>query len=182
MKTLSKYFFEGILIVAPTFGAFYIVMAIISKIDSIVDIGIPGAGILITITGLTIVGFLAKMFLTKWIFMLFEKILNKLPLVSLLYGSIKDLIGAFVGENKAFDKPVAVVTDEPSGQMALGFITNSDLSDFDLKEHVAVYFPQSYNFAGSVFVYPKEKIKPLNVDSSKLMTFVVSGGVSSDKA
>jgi uncharacterized membrane protein len=47
-----------------------------------------------------------------------------------------------------------------------------------LTEHVAVYFPQSYNFAGNVLIVPRDQVTPLAVSSTDLMTFIVSGGVS----
>jgi uncharacterized membrane protein len=43
---------------------------------------------------------------------------------------------------------------------------------------VAVYFPQSYNFAGSVLIFLSDQVTPLDVDSSDAMAFIVSGGVS----
>ena len=47
-----------------------------------------------------------------------------------------------------------------------------------LSDHVAVYFPQSYNFAGNVLVVPRNKVRPVEVDATLAMTFIVSGGVS----
>ena len=38
--------------------------------------------------------------------------------------------------------------------------------------------PQSYNFAGNVLLVPTDQVQSLSVDSSAIMTFVVSGGVS----
>ena len=49
---------------------------------------------------------------------------------------------------------------------------------FGLKDHVAVYFPQSYNFAGNLLVFPKDQVRPLDAESSEVMSFIVSGGVS----
>jgi len=43
---------------------------------------------------------------------------------------------------------------------------------------MAVYIPQSYNFAGNLIVVPKEQVIPIDIDSGKVMTCVVSGGVS----
>ena len=59
----------------------------------------------------------------------------------------------------------------------MGFITREDLNFLSLSEHVAVYLPQSYNFAGQVFIFPSDRVKPLDIDSSKAMAFIVSGGV-----
>ena len=43
---------------------------------------------------------------------------------------------------------------------------------------MAVYIPQFYNFAGNMIVVPKEQVIPIDIDSGKVMTCVVSGGVS----
>ena len=43
---------------------------------------------------------------------------------------------------------------------------------------VAVYFPHSYNFSGELFIVPKEHIKPIAVNSSELMKFIVSAGLT----
>jgi uncharacterized membrane protein len=45
-----------------------------------------------------------------------------------------------------------------------------------------VYFPQSYNFAGNVLIFPKQAVKPLGIPSSDAMTFIVSGGVAGNYA
>ena len=70
-----------------------------------------------------------------------DKLLNELPLAKLIYSSIKDLIGAFVGDKKSFDKPVLVTLFKDSPAKAVGFVTREDLSAFGLKDHMAVYFP-----------------------------------------
>ena len=60
----------------------------------------------------------------------------------------------------------------------MGFITRDGLEFLSLSDHVAVYFPQSYNFAGSVLIFPSDWVTPVDIDSSEAMAFVVSGGVS----
>ncbi len=95
----------------------------------------------------------------------------------MLYSAIKDLIEAFAGKKKSFDKP-AIVELTPGGAKALGFITRETLEFLSLSDHVSVYFPQSYNFAGSVLIFPTERVTPIDIDSSEAMAFVVSGGVS----
>ena len=42
---------------------------------------------------------------------------------------------------------------------------------------VAVYLPQSYNFAGNLIVVPRDRVHPLDVAGSEFLAFVVSGGV-----
>jgi uncharacterized membrane protein len=52
------------------------------------------------------------------------------------------------------------------------------MENIGLADYVAVYLPQSYNFAGNVLLFKKDSIQPLDIDSSKAMSFIVSGGVS----
>ena len=79
-----------------------------------------------------------------------EKTFSKLPIVKIFYSSIKDLVGAFVGDKKTFDRPVIVTLDPSTDVKTLGFITREALDFLKLKDHIAVYFPQSYNFAGEL--------------------------------
>ena len=87
-----------------------------------------------------------------------------------------------VGEPKKFDKPVLVNIGPESYAKILGFITRESLENFGLKDHVAVYFPQSYNFAGNVLIFPRKAVKSLDIASSEAMTFIVSGGVAGNQA
>jgi uncharacterized membrane protein len=112
------------------------------------------------------------------LFGLVENVFTKLPLVKLLYGSIKDIVEAFAGEDKKFDKPVVVALTGGDGPKVAGFITSECLENFGLDDYAAVYLPQSYNFAGNVLLFKKDSIQPLDIDSSKAMSFIVSGGVS----
>jgi uncharacterized membrane protein len=178
MKRIAKYFFEGLLVVVPAVLSIYIIYVIFTKIDGLLRLPIPGAGFVITIVAITFIGILASTFLTRRIFKLLEKILTKLPLVKLLYTSIKDLMSAFVGDKKSFDKPVLITIDGASELKALGFITKDSLEFLGLADHVSVYLPQSYNFAGSLMVCPVKNVTPVKADSSEVMAFLVSGGVS----
>jgi uncharacterized membrane protein len=96
----------------------------------------------------------------------------------LLYASTKDLLNAFVGEQRRFDRPV-VVTVYPEVQgRALGFVTQSSLEHLGLAGQVAVYFPFSYSVAGHVMIFPADRVQPLPAESADVMAFLVSGGVT----
>jgi uncharacterized membrane protein len=127
---------------------------------------------------ITLVGFLTSNVVGRAAFDATERFLTRLPLAKLVYTSIRDLVGAFVGEKKRFDRPVAVALMPGSRVRALGFVTRDRLDGLGMKDHVAVYFPQSYNFAGYLAAIPRDQIEPLAVSTTDLMTFVVSGGIS----
>lgn len=185
-NALVKNFFRGTLFVVPVAATLYVVYFIVVTIDgwvnveSLLDRRVPGAGFVLTVTMITLVGFLAGNIATRWLFGLLDRMLARLPLIKLLYTSIKDLIGAFVGEERRFDRPVLVSLGDGVDTAVIGFQTRDDLSAFGIPGHAAVYFPQSYNFAGNLLVVPKSRISPLDTDSPTLMTLIVSGGVSGD--
>jgi uncharacterized membrane protein len=83
-----------------------------------------------------------------------------------------------VGDKKKFDQPVLVTINKENQLFRIGFITQHDLSELDLKDMVVVYFPQSYAVAGDHFVVPKENVKLLKIPGPVAMKFIVSGGVS----
>ncbi|NOZ69372.1 MAG: DUF502 domain-containing protein, partial [Deferribacteres bacterium] len=103
MKRLTRYFLEGLLVLIPLVATIYVIYAVFTKIDSIFRFEMPGLGFLVTILTITLVGFISSNFITSWLVRLVEKLFSKLPLVKMIYTSVKDLIGAFVGDKKSFD-------------------------------------------------------------------------------
>lgn len=177
MKRLLNYFVKGLLVFVPAALTVFAIIYVFTMLDSLLKFPIPGVGLVITILGITLIGFLASNFIGDKFFGLVDMLFTKLPIVKMLYSAIKDVIGAFTGEKKSFDKP-AIVELAPGGPKAMGFITRQSLEIFSLSDHVAVYFPQSYNFAGSVLLFPSNQVTPIDIDSAEAMAFVVSGGVS----
>ncbi|HKO46836.1 MAG TPA: DUF502 domain-containing protein [Polyangiaceae bacterium] len=180
LKRLVGYFVRGCLVLAPLGLTVYILFTILHAIDQLLPIGIPGVGLLLTLALVTVVGMLTSNVIGRGVVEATDRALQRLPLVKLIYTSIKDLINAFVGDKKSFNRPVAVTLNHMNGGglKTLGFITREGLAALDMPMHVAVYFPQSYNFAGYLALVPREQVEALNVNSAELMTFIISGGVS----
>lgn len=176
-KRIVSYFLRGLLFLTPITVTVYIIYQTILFLDNLIPVPIPGIGILMVLGLITFFGYLASLFFAKPLFEWLERGLIKIPLVNLIYTSIKDLMGAFVGDKKKFSSPVIVQVSENLSR--LGFITQEDMSVIGLSELMAVYFPHSYNVSGNVFLVPREKVKTLEgVKSSEVMKFMVSGGVS----
>jgi uncharacterized membrane protein len=172
------YFFRGLLFVVPLALTIYVIFQSLDWIDSLIPIEFPGLGLVIIIGTVTFLGFLVSFFITRPFFEYFEKYLIKIPLVNIIYTSLKDLIGAFVGDQKKFNKPVLVAMDERNILLKLGFVTNENLEQIDLPGYISVYMPHSYAWSGNQFLVDKKFVTPLNMSSTAAMKFVVSGGVS----
>jgi uncharacterized membrane protein len=177
-KLIARYFVRGCLALAPLALTAYIVYLILQFADRLLPFGIPGLGIVVAVLIITLVGFLTSNVIGRGALELAERVLTRVPLVKLIYASLKDLIGAFVGDRKSFNKPVSVALVPDHSVRTLGFVTRDALASLNLPNHVAVYLPQSYNFAGNLIIVPRERVQALEVSSAELMTFIVSGGVS----
>lgn len=187
---LLNYFIKGLLIVVPLGLALFLIFWAVSKVDSALNLSdvmwvnskgqplyIPGLGILNVVIIIMVAGVLVTNVITQPIKNWFSRWLDRLPLFKFLYSSIKDLTEAFVGEEKKFNEPVIVEMND-FGLKRIGFLVKKDLATIDLPGEVAVYFPNSYAFAGIVVIISTDKVKPINRSASEVMKFVVSGGVS----
>jgi uncharacterized membrane protein len=183
MKRLVNYFLKGLVIFVPIALTVFLLIWAFTSLDAVFRKHLPenfpaGLGILFTVILITVIGFIASNFLGRRVFALVEKVFTGLPLVKLLYSAVKDMIEAFAGEKKSFDKPVLASITPGSAAKIVGFVTRESLENLGLLDYVAVYVPQSYNFAGNVLLFPKAAVQPLEIESSQAMAFIVSGGVS----
>jgi uncharacterized membrane protein len=178
MSRLLAYFLRGLVVATPLALSIYVSWWVFDRIDSWLGLPYPGVGFLLTLALITLVGFLASNLITRGFLGVVERLFARLPFVRLLYASTRDLLDAFVGEKRRFDRPV-LVTLTPGGTVkVLGFVTQPSLERLGLADHVAVYLPQSYNFAGNVIIVPATQVERVDADSSTVMAFIVSGGLT----
>src|SRR5688572_18139563 len=160
MKWLLRYLVQGAIVAVPIVVTLYITSLVVITVDGFLPLPVPGLGLVLTLILLTLLGFLASSVVGTRVINEIEKSLQSVPLIKILYNAIKDLIGAFVGNKKSFNRPVAVRL--PGGEVYMfGFATRDELQVPGFEGHVAVYFPQSYNFAGNVLVVPRALVQPL---------------------
>ncbi|MEL6539213.1 MAG: DUF502 domain-containing protein [Bacteroidota bacterium] len=175
---LFSYFLRGLLLVGPAALTIYIISQTIHWIDSLIGLDIPFLGMIILVVSITLCGYIGSTLLIKSVLDLTESFISRLPIVSLIYSSLKEFLGAFVGNKKKFDKPVLVVMNREARLHKLGFVTQEDLAGMNLPGSVAVYVPHSYNISGDLFILPKDTITPVNISSAEVTKFIVSGGVT----
>jgi uncharacterized membrane protein len=176
MNWIVKNFLRGLVIVVPIALTIYLVYEGFTRIDRLLNLPIPGVGFALTIVVMVLVGALASNFVVRKFLEWTQAVFTRAPLVRLIYAAIRDLLEAFVGDQKRFNQPVAVSLLD--GVRTLGFMTQEDLGFLSMPGHVAVYLPFSYSVAGSLIVVASARVERLEVDSASLMALVISGGVS----
>jgi len=195
-RKLLQYFFQGVVIIAPIGITLYLVIWLFNTIDNILpnllyDLfpkymsepngtirTIPGLGFVLVIILVGLIGWVSSSFIVSRIVEVLDKVLHQTPGIKYIYSSVKDFLEAFGSNRRKFDKPVLVSVDAED-TWRVGFITQTDVSQFELTEHVAVYVPLSYALTGVVYFVPKSKVRIVNnVNSADAMKFVISGGVT----
>lgn len=186
MKKLLSYFLQGLLFTAPLGITMYVIYLIFHFIDNILmpfvvqalGFTIPGLGIVLIVIIITLMGILGQTIVATPVKNLINNTLKRLPLLQMVYSSVKDFLSAFVGKEKKFTKPVLVKLSEASNLERMGFMTEEDMGDFEAKERVAVYFPHSLAFSGELFVVPRSSVTPISIPPAEVMKFILSAGIS----
>ena len=196
-RNLLKLFLQGLLILAPISITIWTVVSAFNWIDGILPnllysvapklLGtdasglprrIPGLGFVVFIGMALLVGYISPSFIVSRVVEFAESMLERTPGIKFIYSTIKDFFEAFAGNKRKFTKSVLVcVAAEDVWQV--GFITQEELHEFDLKEYVAVYVPQSYAFAGHLYFVKRDRVRILtDISSADAMKFAISGGVA----
>ena len=187
MNKIIRYLLQGVLFTVPVAITVYVIVTITNWVGSAVDLlGIsihplidPLLGLIGGIVGLIIIGAIGSSIFFYPLFKRIEHLIEKTPFLKIVYSSVKDLLSAFVGQKKKFNKPVIVKVSENPLMEKMGFITQSTLKDLGIAENkVAVYFPLSYSLSGDLFIVPAENVKVINVPAAEFMKFIISGGVT----
>ena len=194
MKKLINYFLQGLLFVVPTVVTFYVVILAIIWMDNLIPLqvpipipgleklNLPGLGILVIMIVITILGYIGTKFVRNPFFVIFEGLVERTPLLKVIYSSVKDLIEAFVGEKKRFTQPVLVTVNQNPVVQRIGFITEHDLTELGLGvDRMAVYLPFSYGFNGQLVIVESSSVTKLDASGTEMMKFVISGGVTDYK-
>lgn len=177
-RLLLSYFFRGLLLTVPLAVIISVLYRSLFWLDTIIKFDVPGLGLLILLSGVTLIGWLGSTVLYAPIAEFFEEVLKRVPFLKTIYDALTDLMEALVGSKKKFDQPVLVRMVAGSSLEKLGFITARDLSHLGVPEgKVAVYLPHSFAWSGNLYIVPVENVTLLDAKAGDVMKFIVSGGV-----
>lgn len=194
-KKIFQYFLQGLLVIGPLAITVYSIYWIISTVDGwlplfrepvrneqglIVSYKVKnyGLGFLIIIAGVVIIGYLSSFFIQSRVFNLFDHWLERTPGVKFIYSSVRDFFGAFAGNKRKFNQ--AVLANVFSHDVwIVGFLTDEEMQKFDMgADKIGVYVPQAYNFAGQLYILPRDRVKKIeHITPGEAMKYAVTGGV-----
>ncbi|MBZ4190240.1 DUF502 domain-containing protein [Niabella beijingensis] len=180
IKRLFRYFLQGLIILAPITITIYILYQLFNWVDNLLRpvMVIPGLGFLTILLFVIFIGWISSSLIMEAVINFFDHWLERTPGIKLLYTSIKDFFKAFAGDKKKFTKPVlANIFNEDI--WIVGFITDEEMEKFNLGVNmIGVYVPQAYNFAGQLYILPRERVRMIeDITPGDAMKYTVTGGV-----
>lgn len=186
-----NYFLAGAVVLIPIGITLYLSLFIIkisSRIlpkelnpNSYLPIDIPGLEILIAIIFVTIIGGLSLSFIGKKFLDLFERILQKIPILRTIYSAITQMTETFAHSDNN-SKSVVLVEYPRKGSWAVGFATKENKGkiskNFD-DTMINVFVPTTPNpTSGFLLMIPKKDLIYLDMSFEQASKFIVSAGTS----
>ena len=194
--SLKNYFLTGLLVILPIFITVKVILFLIGGMDAILEyipakylpetylqIHIPGLGLIFVVIVVLIVGLLARNIVGGKIVRLGENIVERIPLVRILYAGVKQLLETiFLQKTDAF-KRVALVEYPRRGTYVIGFITGEskgEVQDKTNKNMINVFIPTTPNpTSGFYMLVPDDELVVLNMSVEDAFKLIISGGIVS---
>ena len=194
MAVLKKYIIAGLLVWLPFAATVVIVKLLIDLLDktilllppewhpvALLGFSIPGFGIILALSILLLTGMLAANLFGRRFVEIWERILNKIPLVRSIYSSIKQISNTiFDPSGKSFRK-VVMLQYPKKGLWSIGFLTNDNVGDEMSAVDdrlVAVFIPTTPNpTSGFIVMVRNDEITELDMSVEEGFKFIISIGV-----
>jgi uncharacterized membrane protein len=194
MNTIRKCFLTGLLVLVPLAITAWVLNIIIGTLDqsllfvperwqprAIFGFDIPGLGAILTILIVFVVGLLANNLIGNYVVRLWEKLLHRIPVVSSLYGSVKQVSDTlFSSSGNAFRKAVLIPYPH-ANSYTIGFLTGvpgGDVKNHLVGDYVSVYVPTTPNpTSGFFLMMARENVVELDMTVDAALKYIVSMGV-----
>lgn len=141
-----------------------------------------GFGLVLGLIAVIAVGALMNAFIGRFLVAQLEKLLDRIPLVKTIYGSVRDLMSFFAGKKKGIGS-VVTVDVTPEIRM-LGFVTNEAASSLTSQardaERIAVFLPMSYQIGGFMIFVPRDRLTVVDMKVEDALRLAITAGVTDE--
>jgi uncharacterized membrane protein len=191
---MRKYFITGLLILVPLAITLWVLHLVISTLDqsllllpeswrpeSWMGVSIPGLGTILTLLIIFFTGLLARNFIGTRLVRIWEATLNRIPIVSPIYSSVKQVSDTlFSSSGNAFRKAV-LIRYPHQNSWTIAFLTGTpggDVKNHLVGDHISVYVPTTPNpTSGFFLMLPKSDTIELDMSVDEALKYIVSMGV-----
>lgn len=191
---MKKYLITGLLVLVPLVITILVLKTLIGVMDqsllllpeqwhprNIFDRDIPGFGVILTFGIVFLTGIIATNFFGMQLIILWENLLQRLPVVKSIYSSVKQVSDTlFSDSGNAFRKAVLVQFPHQSA-WTIAFLTGApggDVANHLQGEYVSVFVPTTPNpTSGYFLMLPKADVIELEMSVDEALKYIISMGV-----
>lgn len=191
---MRKYFITGLLILVPLAITVWVLNLVIGTLDqslllvparfrpqSLFGFDIPGLGTILTILIVFLTGLLTNNLVGNYVVKLWERLLQRIPIVNSLYSSVKQVSDTlFSSSGNAFRKAVLVPYPHQNS-WTIAFLTGvpgGDAANHLVGDYVSVYVPTTPNPTSGFFLMMKRSdVVELDMSVDAALKYIVSMGV-----
>ena len=193
-KGLRTYLVTGLLVWVPLGITVFLISFMVDFVDSallflpeqyrpdnLIGFRIPGIGLLLVLIILLLTGLLATNFFGRKLVKLWERALNRIPLVRSIYSASKSFAEVVLTDSTESFKEVLLIEYPRKGLYSLCFQTSTDLGEVQSRtgeEVICVFVPTTPNpTSGVMIIVPRKDVVRLNMEIEEAVKMVVSLGV-----
>lgn len=188
----KRYIITGILIWVPIWATLLVIKFLIDIFDktfallpkayqpiNLLGFHIPGLGLLFALAIVFITGMLMTNIIGHRLVALWEKILDRIPLVRSIYHAVKQVLHSLLASSEESFRNVLLVEYPRKGLWSVAFQTSSGFKwDDNHGEMVTVFIPTTPNpTSGYLLLVPKEDTRLLDISVDQALKMVISLGV-----
>lgn len=142
---------------------------------------IPGLGALLTLLIIFVTGLIATNFFGRQLILLWEAMLNRVPVVKSIYSSVKQVSDTLFSDSGNAFRQAVLVQFPREGAWTIAFITGTpggDVANHLQGDFVSVYVPTTPNPTGGYFLMlPRAEIIALDMSVDEALKYIISMGV-----
>jgi len=194
-KIFRRYFVTGLLVVVPLYISYYVISAIVNYMDRILDLlpvsfrpatylpfHVPGLGIIFTVAAIFLIGLLTTNFLGKSLVRLTERIMDKVPVVRMVYNATKQFMETFLTQEHQGFRKVVMIEFPKKGVWAMGFMTGKVTGEMQHRttdeQMVCIFVPTTPNPTSGYFaMLPEKDVISLDMKVEDAFKVIMTGGM-----
>lgn len=197
MGRFRNYFLTGLIVAGPVAITLYLTWWFVTWVDGLVrplvpvsyrpetylPFGVPGAGLIVAVVALTLLGFLTANLIGRSLVELGERFLGRIPAVRAIYRGLKQVFETLFSGQGSSLRRVGLVEFPSPGMWSIVLISQSPSAEVarslpGQEEHISVFLPCSPNPTTGFFFYvPRSKIIEVEMSAEDAATLIMSAGV-----
>jgi uncharacterized membrane protein len=195
-RKIMRYFLTGVVAAGPIALTLFLAWWVIGVVDrwikplipprfnpdNYLPFALPGLGLVIAFVGLTLIGCLATNLVGRSIVHVGGVILSRVPVLSTLYGALKQIFETVVNQGSKNFRQVGLIEFPRKGLWALVFISASAKGEIAVKAEgediVACFMPTTPNPTSGFLVFvPRKDVLILDMSVEDGAKVVISAGL-----